>query len=177
MFGWRKKQADGRQINERNPLCAKAFHPLYDKYLTKQDGEEFIFKTSFWPQFETEYSLAQLARQRYTLDEYRKSFLDTTTSMLSQYMVKSMMSVQADPGNAELATSLGRGAALTTVGRIIFAHAPGFANGGPAEAHKLSILMVQDLRHALENSLSIIPNPYSLGAFQACCGFLTAVHQ
>ena len=38
MFGWGKKRVDAAQLNARNPLCAEAFHPIFDSTFAAKEA-------------------------------------------------------------------------------------------------------------------------------------------
>jgi hypothetical protein len=158
MFGWGKKNIDGRQLNARNPQCAKLFHPLFDSYAEKYISEEYFFELPFMQQFAQEYELTKKARKNSSLEQLKKNFLSVSVGLLSSYA--------NDPSNN---ATLGRGAALTTIGRIIFAHAPGLALNGANEAKEVTWMMIRDLEAAFNWAA---PNTYLYGVSQTCSEFL-----
>ena len=68
MFGWGKKRVDAAQLNARNPLCAEAFHPIFDSTFAGERGfsDQFIFKLTN-DQISKLYEASNLAEQKMTV--------------------------------------------------------------------------------------------------------------
>ena len=158
MFGWGKKDVDGLELNSRNPFLAIVFHPLFDDYCERLPGDEYLFKLPLIRQFEKDYKAASLARRHKTFEQLRRELLKTSVDLLSPYA--------NDQGKNE---HLGRGAALTTIGRIIFAIAPGLATEGPSEAEETAKLIIRDLGVAFDRAA---PQTYLSGVSRTCFEFL-----
>jgi hypothetical protein len=167
MFGWGNKNVNTDELNRRNPVCAIVFHRMFDTHFGKEPGSEFFFLfTDILKQFETEFTLARLVASRISLERVRRDFSNTTAKLLSKEAIKEEATYR------DGAYGMGRAAGLTTIARIIFAHAPAFGQGDVGLAHRTATLMIEDLHSWSGSSKNSL---YLDGIRQSCVDYLTAL--